>query len=278
MGGNSIYSRVPEEKKALITNVGKVARRVIRNIEKLKPDFVYIFKQKNVGWNKENPEYKKVLESFEKDATIRSLIKAQKIDWPEIDSLTNYITLFDTLADLIEECQKRKFDKIYIDCTGFTKRATNVAEHLAGMVPGNIYLILNPGTVNESYSDKRDSDYVNDPGTGPEAVSFIKINTKWVSDPESNPFKVMQAAYTIVRSDKDIYKKFNKSDIIKTVAKLGMEITTVELGRACEKLVDIGFLVPPPFPTGPNDYSITLPAFAFMRRNLERSRLLEGGS
>lgn len=267
---------IPHIKKALITNIGRVANRVIENIRQLKPQFVYIFKQKNPGWNDKNPDYKEVLDSFRKHSTIQSLIDSNRLKWVELDSLTNYTTLFDKLADLAEDCSKR-FDITYIDCTGFTKMATIVAQHLSGMHQSKIVPILNPSTAGDSYVSPRDTDFVSDQGRGPETIPFIKIDTGWISDPKSNAFAVMKAAYTIVTSaEADVNKKFNKRDLEKTLVELKTEVSPWALGKALKKLTDSGLLIRPLFLASPKDFRMTMPAFALMRRILERRRPPEG--
>jgi len=253
----------------MITNLGRACGRVRYNIEYYSPTTIIYFHQEDPGWNETNEAYKNALNKFNLHPKIQEYHQKGKLIPEEVSSITKYIDFFDKLADLVEK-NKDKYEIIYLDCTGLPKLATVVALHLSGMYK-NVYPIYNQNKVTIRYEIKRDSEYSSDEGKGPEPLPFTRIDTSWISKPESSDCQLLRAVCSMVeQSDEPLDVRFSRNDLKDELSKLDMPLTPIKLGKALKKMLDSGLIMEDL--TVPRRFKLTMPGYALARRILKEHR------
>lgn len=231
----------------LITNIGRALGRVVNNITKLNPSptkIIYFIQKGDRGWDPDiNKGYAEIIKRFKLHDTIQKYERRGKLQVKEISSITDYASFFNCVASLIEE--HKKYNLIYIDCSGLPKFSTLVVTQLAGIYQSMGYRIVpiysRPKHTSE-YDSERDAPMVNDEGWGPEPLPISAIETDWLNNPNHSANKVLRAAYSFTKGKTDL--PFSERDLKDTLTELGIQIGPRAFGRGRRTLLTAGLIVP----------------------------------
>ncbi|MGB9614983.1 MAG: hypothetical protein ACPL3B_05745 [Fervidobacterium sp.] len=230
----------------LITNIGRALGRVVYNIAKLNPSptkIIYFIQKGDKGWDPNiNKDYAEIINRFKLHQAVRKYVIKGKLQEKEISSISDYAAFFNCLASLIEE--HKKYNLIYIDCSGLPKFSTLVVAQLAGMYQSmgfRVIPIYSRPKQTSVYDGERDGPVVDDEGWGPEQLPFSAIETDWLNNPNHCANKVLRAVYLFTEGKTDV--PFNERDLKETLNKIGIQIGPRAFGRGRRTLLNIGAIV-----------------------------------
>ena len=246
-------------KVLLITNIGRALGRVLHNIVKLNPQptkIIYFIQKGDRGWDPDlNEAYAKVIQYFKMHAVVKDFVNKNALQEIDVPSITDYLSFFESLAKIIEK--HKDYNLIYLDCTGLPKFSTAVVTQLAGIyqtMEYKIYPIYNRPRQTSIYDQERDEALMSDEGWGPEQLPFSAIDIKWLYEPDSCAYKVLQAAYSFTKGNTNV--SFNVRDLKETLNKSGIVMEPRALGRGRQILLATGVIVSDL--TRPKHYALTL--------------------